>query len=231
MHPQRLVLGTSVRPGRCHRGSCGTDLSAGFSRKVVARSHVPPPRGRWRRSRPRGPRYELCGFGVDPPTLYHLCRCHRGQAGGILSAGFFDFALCGSIATESRGAHTRILSIFCGARREDSPAQRKTPSKRALKRRSSCPGPVGVETRQGMGGGGHCGAGEIPSCHPCPRPILRRSALATRILQLLSNESTAGRIHLGPGATEYEGQVHLAERCLRQQRGMLAGTLAAAHAC
>ena len=71
----------------------------------------------------------------------------------------------------------------------------------------------------------------IPSCHPCPRPILRRSALATRILQLLSNESTAGRIHLGPGATEHEGQAHLAERCLRQQRGMLAGTLAAAHAC
>ena len=120
---------------------------------------------------------------------------------------------------------------FSGARREDSPAQRKTPSKRALKRRSSCPGPVGVETRQGMGGGGHCGTGEIPSCYPCPHPILRRSALATRILQLLSNESTAGRIHLGPGATEHEGQAHLAERCLRQQRGMLAGTLAAAHAC
>ncbi len=168
---------------------------------------------------------------MDPPTLCHLCRCHRGQAGEICSAGFFDFALCGSIATESRGAHTRILSIFCGARREDSPAQRKTPSKRALKRRSSCPGPVGVEARQSMGGGGHCGTGEIPSCHPCPRPILRRSALATRILQLLSNESTAGRIHLGPGATEHEGQAHLAGRCLRQQRGMLAGMLAAAHAC
>ena len=214
MHPRRLVFGTSVRPGRCHRGSCGPFFSAGFSRKVVARSHAPPPRGRRRRSRRRGPRYELCDFGVEPPAPCHLCRCHRGQAGGICSAGFFDFALCNQIATESRGAHTRNLGIFMCVRHNDSPAQSKMRSKRALKWCSSCLRHARARTCRGMSGIGLWGSGEFSSRNPPARRILRRSALATLILQLLSNQVTAGQIHPEPAATDQERQLHLATRCL-----------------
>ena len=131
-----LDLGTRSRNKSRHRIRAGERQIARFSLKCDApRSRFPQGLGlgRFATFQPKQEAFifHCPNFQSPPPQMGQTC--HRVRAGGRHIARFSIWSVRGDGEAEPRGAQTRNPAILSGARREDSPTQRKMAFKRALK--------------------------------------------------------------------------------------------------